>query len=211
MELRRQARQPDRWQPYEPERNYRTYANLEAQASAIDAFESQLIPGVVQTERYARAVIEATLHPNSDVDREIEVRSRRQELPHRPDRPELRLIVSEGAVRQEVGAPAVMEEQIQRLIELAGEPGIAIQLLPFSAGAHVAMTLPAFIVIRVAQHGLATVYAESRASSLFLTNREDLDEYTSLFSKLRGAALDEGRPTRRLLEDVLQIHGSRKD
>src|SRR5690606_41174916 len=70
LELRSQARKPDRWQPYDLERSYRTYANVEADASSIETFQSQLVPGIVQTEAYARAVIEATLRPNSDVDRE---------------------------------------------------------------------------------------------------------------------------------------------
>ncbi|CAM3616448.1 helix-turn-helix transcriptional regulator [Nocardiopsis gilva] len=211
LELRRQARQPDRWQPYELERSYRTYANIEAQASSIDNYQSQLIPGIVQTEAYARAVIEATLHPASEVEREVRVRLERQELMRSPERPELRMVITEGAIRQQVGPVGVMVEQLQRLIELSEQPDITVQVLPFSAGAHVAMTLPAFVILRVAQHGLAAVYTESRASSLFLTNQEDLDQYTAIFDRLRVAALDEGDPTHKLLESVLQVHRSRED
>ncbi|MFD3687885.1 helix-turn-helix domain-containing protein [Nocardiopsis sp. NPDC058631] len=206
LALRKEARQPDRWQPFDLERSYRTYANIESQATSIESYQAQLVPGIAQTEAYARAVIEATLHPTSDVDREIEVRMERQSILKRPDPPELWLIVTEGALRQRVGTADVMVNQVERLIELAQEPNTTIQVLPFSAGAHVAMRIPAFVIMEIASHGVTAVYSEGQTTSMFFTDPEDLAEYTTIFNRLRAASLDEGRPTRDLLERIVQGH-----
>ncbi len=206
LSLRKEARQPDRWQPYGLERSYRTYANIESQATSIEYYQSQIVPGITQTEAYARAVIEATLHPSSDVDREVQARMERQRVLSKPERPDLWLIIAEGALRQQVGTSQVMADQIDRLIELSQEPGITLQVLPFTAGAHVAMRLAGFVIMSIAQHGITTVYIEGQNSGMFFTDSEDLAEYGMIFNRLRAACLDEGRPTRTLLERIARDH-----
>lgn len=206
LALRKEARQPDRWQPFDLERSYRTYANIESQATSIESYQAQLVPGIAQTEAYARAVIEATLHPTSDVDREIEVRMERQNILKRADPPELWLIVTEGALRQQVGTPSTMADQVEHLIEMTQEPTATIQVLPFSAGAHVAMRIPAFVIMEIVPNGVTAVYSEGQTASMFFTAPEDLTEYRTLFNRLRAASLDEGRPTRSLLENIVQDH-----
>ena len=206
LALRKEARQPDRWQPFDLERSYRTYANIESQATSIESYQAQLVPGIAQTEAYARAVIEATLHPTSDVDREIEVRMERQNILKRADPPELWLIVTEGALRQQVGTTSTMADQVEHLIEMTQEPNATIQVLPFSAGAHVAMRLPSFVIMEIVPNDVTAVYAEGQTANMFFTAPEDLAEYRSLFNRLRAAALDEGRPTRSLLETIVQDH-----
>ncbi|MFD0774407.1 helix-turn-helix domain-containing protein [Streptomonospora algeriensis] len=202
LALRKEARQPDRWQPYELERSYRTYANIESQATSIESYQSQLVPGIVQTEAYARAVIEATVLSGGDPERELKVRLERQQVLQASDRPELWLIVAESALRQEVGGPGVMAEQLDYLLALTQEPDITLQVLPFAAGAHVAMRIPAFVILRVEHHGLKAVYTEAQTASLFLTDQDDLREYTNIFNGLRAAAVDQGRPSRRMLEGI---------
>ncbi|MDA8371616.1 MAG: DUF5753 domain-containing protein [Nocardiopsaceae bacterium] len=210
LALRKEARQPDRWQPFDLERSYRTYANIESQANSIESYQSQIIPGIAQTEAYARAVIEATLHPSGDAEKELQVRMERQRILREGERPAFWMIVTEGALHQEVGTPDVMAEQVDHLLDLAREPGVTLQVLPFSAGAHVAMRIPAFVILHVNHHGLTAVYTESQTASLFLTDQPDLDEYAAIFNRLRAAALDEGRPTRKLLERIAVDHRSRK-
>lgn len=206
LALRKEARQPDRWQPYDLERSYRTYANFESQATLIESYQSQLVPGIAQTEDYARAVIRATLHPTSDVDREIKVRMERQRLLASARPPELWLIVTEGTLLQQVGSPTMMAEQVEHLIDLSQEPNITLQILPFSVGAHVAMRIPGFVIMGIAQQGVTAVYAEGQTASMFLTDPEDLSEYGSIFNRLRAASLDEGHPTRKVLERIVREH-----
>lgn len=211
LALRKEARQPDRWQPFDLERSYRTYANIESQATSIEYYASQIIPGIAQTENYSRAIIKATLHPSSDVERELQVRAERKRLLETREHPELWLIISEGALHQEVGSPSTMTEQVAHLLDLAHKPGVTLQVLPFRAGAHVAMRLSSFVVLHVSHHGLTAVYTEGQSSSLFLTDQEGLEEYAALFNRLRASALDEGGPTHKLLEHMVAMHKSRKE
>jgi len=130
----------------------------------------------------------------------------RQRVLSKPERPDLWLIIAEGALRQQVGTSQVMADQIDRLIELSQEPGITLQVLPFTAGAHVAMRLAGFVIMSIAQHGITTVYIEGQNSGMFFTDSEDLAEYGMIFNRLRAACLDEGRPTRTLLERIARDH-----
>ncbi|MDA2810280.1 helix-turn-helix transcriptional regulator [Nocardiopsis sp. RSe5-2] len=204
LELRKQAREPDQWQPYDLERSYRSYANIEAQATSLEMYQSQLIPGLAQTEDYARAVIEATRRPESDVERELQVRLTRQEILQRSDPPNVWMIVTEAALRQQIGGPWLMADQVRHLMDLAQGPRVTLQVLPFSAGAHAALTLTSFVVLRVDQHGLETVYLQGATQHQFLTNEENIAHYSSIFNRLRASALDEGKATSRVLEQVVR-------
>ncbi|MCY9784879.1 helix-turn-helix domain-containing protein [Nocardiopsis sp. EMB25] len=211
LALRKQAREPDRWQPYDLERSYRSYANIEAQATSIEMYQSQLIPGLAQTEDYARAVIEATMRPDSDLDREIQVRLTRQEVLSRPSPPNVWMIVAEAALRQRIGSASLMAAQLEHLIELAHRPTVTLQALPFSAGAHAALTLASFSILRVEHHGLLTVYLQGPSSHMFMSSTENVEHYADVFNRLRAAALDDGKPTLALLERIARDHTQDKD
>jgi transcriptional regulator with XRE-family HTH domain len=118
---------------------YVTFVGYEAAASIIRQFEPTLIPGQLQTEEYARAV---TLEYAADrVDKLVEIRIRRQELLEEPRRLFF-FILDEAAIRRQVGAPtnpAIMRRQLRRLIEIARQPNITIEIVPFSAGVHAGM------------------------------------------------------------------------
>lgn len=121
---------------------YVTFVGYEAAASIIRQFEPTLIPGQLQTEEYARAV---TLEYAADrVDKLVEIRIRRQELLEEPRRLFF-FILDEAAIRREVGAPTnpgIMRRQLRNLIEIARQPNITIEIVPFSAGVHPGMKGP---------------------------------------------------------------------
>ncbi len=121
---------------------YVTFVGYEAAASIIRQFEPTLIPGQLQTEEYARAV---TLEYAADrVDKLVEIRIRRQELLEEPKRLFF-FILDEAAIRRQVGAPTnpgIMRRQLRRLIEIARQPNITIEIVPFSAGVHPGMKGP---------------------------------------------------------------------
>jgi transcriptional regulator with XRE-family HTH domain len=117
------------------------FIELEAPASVSRNFQPLMIPGLLQTEEYARIMLsqlKADL-PGEGVDSLVEVRMRRQELIDRDDSPLLFFILDEAATRRLVGGADVMRRQLLRLTELAGRPRITIEVLPFSAGAHEGM------------------------------------------------------------------------
>jgi transcriptional regulator with XRE-family HTH domain len=111
-------------------------------ASIVRQVESLLIPGILQTEEYARAVLEGYEVAPDRIDRIWEARQERQDLLDRPDSPEMFFILDEAAVRRAVGGEKVMRRQLQRLVELNAMPRVTVQVIPFDVGAHKAMRGP---------------------------------------------------------------------
>lgn len=114
------------------------YISLEAEARSINAFHLHLIPGLLQSDECARAVIASGISQGKapDVDGLAEIRGRRQQILFAENPPHLWAIVSEAALRQQFGGSDVMNAQLSRLIELSALPNVTLQILPFSAGAH---------------------------------------------------------------------------
>ncbi|MDE3725079.1 DUF5753 domain-containing protein [Nocardiopsis sp. N85] len=193
------------------ERGHRSYANIEAQVTAIEMYQSQLIPGPAQTEEYARALIRATMRPDSDLDREIQVRLTRQEVVNRPTPPNVWIIVAEAALRQRIGSASVMADQVEHLMELAQLPAVTLQVLPYGAGAHAALTLASFSILRVEHHGLLTVYLQGPSSHTFMSGSENIEHYTNIYNRLRAAALNDGSLTLALLKRIAREHDQDKE
>jgi hypothetical protein len=180
LNLAREANTPGWWHAYsdilpawlEP------YVGLEAAASVIRTYQIQIIPGLLQTEGYARALIrQGSAASEEEIARRSELRSSRQEVLRRPDSPQLWVVVDEGALRRPVGSREVVREQIKHLIEVADHPAVTLQILPFSAGAHSAMGGP-FTILRFAEPDLAdVVYIEQLTSALYLDKPVEVDSY----------------------------------
>jgi transcriptional regulator with XRE-family HTH domain len=135
------------WSSYKDDldEEFRAYLAYESSASILRQFHPLLIPGQLQTEDYARAVL-AAYGDSEKVDTLLEVRLERQELLERPDHPEMFFIVDEAAIRRWVGGPAVMRAQLRKLRDFAQRPRITVQVLPFTLGAHAGMKGP-FVIL----------------------------------------------------------------
>ncbi len=116
------------------------FFGYEATASIIRQVELNVLPGLLQTDEYTRAILTAQGIESYRVDRLIESRRDRQELLERPDAPEVFFIVDEATLRRTMGGPAVMRRQLDRLVEVAKQPNVAFQVLPFTLGAHAALS-----------------------------------------------------------------------
>ena len=114
----------------------RTLFGYEAAAKTIYKYEPTFIPGLLQTEEYATAVLRAVGHTDHEIERMVRGRLERQELLDKGSRPELQFILGEAAVSRVVGGPGVMHHQLERLKDLAARPRISLQILPFEVGAH---------------------------------------------------------------------------
>jgi transcriptional regulator with XRE-family HTH domain len=187
IQVAREARKRGWWQAYDdilPEW-FEVYVGLEAEAAQIQSFEPQLVPGLLQTEDYARAVIRVE-HPDSDeVARRVELRMRRQQTENPP---RLWVILDEAVLRRPVGGRATMKAQLKKIAETAGKPGNTIQVLPFAVGEHGSMG-SAFSILTFAEPmdpGL--VYVETRAGSLYLEGQQ-VREYSAVFQHLVATAL----------------------
>jgi transcriptional regulator with XRE-family HTH domain len=190
--LLRDARQRGWLQAYESDlpELYTTYIGLEGEARFVWNYESLYVPGLLQTEEYARAVIRAGLPTATpaEVERRAEVRTARQAVLYGDSPLELWAIVDEAALRRQVGGSAVMKEQLGHLLESADLPNVTLQALPFSAGAHAGMP-GSFVFMQFDDATIPDViYIDSMAGDLFLETDADLRRYRLAFEHLRAAA-----------------------
>ncbi|MGW2516369.1 helix-turn-helix domain-containing protein [Streptomyces sp. NPDC001617] len=170
---------------------YRDFISLESQASAMRTLETSVVPGLLQTPEYARAVTRAAVDGLDDerLDALVEVRLARQDV-LRSDPPlELSAVLDEAVLHREIGGPDVMARQRERLLEAALLPQVRLQVLPFTAGAHVGVTGPFVIFSFSSTSDLDVVVLDHLTSSLYLERKEDLRAYTEAFDALRIHAL----------------------
>ena len=166
---------------------------LEAEARTIRAYEPELVPGLLQTEAYARALLRAWKPAWSagEIDRRAEVRLGRQEILTRsdPPAPEASFVINEAVLRRPVGEHEVMREQIEHLAKDREPANITIQILPFNAGAHPAMA-GAFHMLTFSDPGdLGIVHVEGTVSAVTLEKPEELRSYDEVWGMLQAKAL----------------------
>jgi transcriptional regulator with XRE-family HTH domain len=164
------------------------YISLETNATDIWTFQLHLIPGLLQIEPYAHAVITSgiSLGKPPDVDGLLAVRMRRQQILTGPDAPRLWAIVSEAALRQQVGGAETMRAQLRRLIEVSEQANVTLQVLPFSAGAHPSVN-GSFTIL--ATNDLSVVLVENLTTAWYLEHDDDIQRYDRVFDHLRATAL----------------------
>lgn len=136
-ETREEARKRGWWSTYRLPSWFQDYVGMEADAIRVRTFELELIPGLLQTESYARAinVIGSHMTEPSEVDRKVAARLRRQSRLHEPEPLQVHAVISEAALHR-CADPAIARDQMAHLIETSEKPNITIQVLPFSAGFH---------------------------------------------------------------------------
>ncbi|WP_067459356.1 helix-turn-helix domain-containing protein [Actinomadura macra] len=193
VELARLAREPDWWHQYSGAipKWFQVYVVLEASASHILGYESELVPGIMQTKRYARAILSTTPLPETEekVEERITVRTTRQARLTQAEPLDVRLILNEAVVRRTVGGREIMREQIEHLIKLADLPNVNLQILPFAAGEHGAMH-GAFKLLRFSgPDDSDKVYLEQHIGGLYTQKPHEVDRYTLMFDHLRAQAL----------------------
>jgi transcriptional regulator with XRE-family HTH domain len=210
--LAREARKQGWWHPYSGvlKRPYATYIGLESAAESLRIFEPLTVPGLVQTHAYARAVITANPEISEDeADRLIEVRLRRQDVVFKSDDPlRLWLVLDEAALRREIGGPAVMHEQLQRLLEATTHPRVHLQLLTFGQGSHVGMAGTFGVFAFPDQSDPDIGYVETIAGSLFLERRAEVLAADRALNELCAIALSP-EASRELLTQITADYGQR--
>jgi transcriptional regulator with XRE-family HTH domain len=170
---------------------YRDFISLESQASTMRTLETSVVPGLLQTPEYARAVTRAAVKGLEDgkLNTLVEVRLARQDVLCSNPPLELSAVLDEAVLRRTVGGPAVMERQLERLLEAAHLPHVRLQVLPFATGAHIGITGPFVIFSFPNTSDLDVVVLDHMTSSLHLERKEDLQAYTEAFNTLRIHAL----------------------
>jgi transcriptional regulator with XRE-family HTH domain len=176
------------------------YIGLEAAATRIDWYESELVPGLFQTGDYARALIREHVPDKSDseIDRRVELRLARQAILRRPvDPPVLRVALREPMLRCPVGGVRVMAGQLDRLAEASELPNVSLRVVPVATGLHSGMLSGPFEILRFPVNGNGeeseppTVYTDIYTGALYLDKPHEVNRYDQAFGKIWKTALDD--------------------
>jgi len=190
--LARQARGRGWWHAYGDMIGdaFATYIGLEDEAAGVDTYEGYVIPGLLQTPAYARAVMQARRDdPPETVERGAALRATRQEILDRPEPPTLRAVIDEAALLRPAGDGEAAAGQYRHLLDLAARPSVTVQVLPLDAAPVDGRV--SFTVLRFADPGEpAVTYAELLTEAYLVDRAEDVGRYAAQFDALRGAALD---------------------
>jgi transcriptional regulator with XRE-family HTH domain len=186
------------------------YIGLEEAASSLSWYESELVPGLLQTEGYARTIIEADNPgvPDDEINRRVHLRLARQVLLTRPTAaPDLQLVLSEAILKRPIGGATVMRQQLRRLLEIADLPNVALRMAPFDIGLHPGVISGPFVILRFARNGDGrateppTVYVDGFTGALYLDKVKEIELYDRAFSGIWNAVINEGR-TRAMIHEA---------
>lgn len=187
LRLARNSSLPGWWQSYSDILPHwvEPYFGLEAAASFIREYELQFVPGLLQTEAYARAVIRlGTSVAEEEIVRRAQARISRQEILRRQTPPKIWAVLDESALHRMIGGPEVMKEQLRHLLGMCDHPAVTVQILPFSAGAHRAMG-GAFTILRYDEPDLRdVVFIEQLTSALYLDKQADVESYLKVIEEV---------------------------
>jgi transcriptional regulator with XRE-family HTH domain len=194
VQLAQQARERGWWADYGNvvPKWFIEYIGLESAASAVWTYEQEYVPGLLQTKGYTDAMTVAATSPGTSESAEgfARVRATRQQRLSGETPMVLRTVLSEAVLHRTVGGPDVMREQVARLRDAMSQPNISVQILPFSAGAHPAMTGP-FTMLRFPERSMDMVYVELRGGAVYLERPVDVDTHEAIFERLSDLALSE--------------------
>ncbi len=193
VQLARESRQKGWWHAYSDaiQPRFATFIGLESAACEIRIYEVALIPALLQTADYARAVITAgSVGADGEAaERTLAVLMARQPLLTGDDPPRLWAVLDEAALRRRVGGSGLMRLQLEHLLGLSGLANVALQVLPFGAGAHPAMGRPFVILAFPERADPDVVYLEDLTSALYVEDVDEVDRYNVFFNHLRATAL----------------------
>ncbi|MGH3121348.1 MAG: helix-turn-helix domain-containing protein [Trebonia sp.] len=208
--LARQAKRPGWWKGMAEAlpSGFAVHLELESTALGIRTFAEQFVPGLWQTEGYARAVLGArslTSTPEQ-IERQVTVRMRRKQVLDRdaPPPPQMWVILDEAVIRRAVGGRDVMRAQLERLSEVSSQPWVTLQVLPFSAGAHMA-AYGAFSLFDPSDPAFPVTASTDRpAGTLIEDDPSSIAQYTRIFDHLRATALNPAE-SRALISEAISL------
>jgi transcriptional regulator with XRE-family HTH domain len=188
LELARRANVRGWWHQHGPVLPswFEMYLGLEQAASVIRTYQVQFVPGLLQSEEYARGVILVGHEddPAEEIDRRVQLRLARQKMLTEPGAARLWAVIDEAALRRPFGPPRVMRAQLRHLLEVSELPNVTVQVMPFRFGGHAAVG-GAFTILRFAEPDLPDiVYVEQLDSAIYLDKRTDVERYLAVMQRV---------------------------
>ncbi|AXK86990.1 helix-turn-helix domain-containing protein [Nocardia farcinica] len=178
------------------------YIGLEEAARQLAGYENELVPGLLQTEAYARALLGAA-HPDAtatEIDRRVALRSRRQALLTRPGAPlRLDVVVAEAVLHKRIGGRAVAAEQLAHLRRMCELPTVRLRVVPAASDYHAGMATSRFAILEfplgdVAQPEPPVVYVEAFTGPVYLDKDAEIERYRRAFASIAAVAVDARAP-----------------
>ena len=193
IEMAREGHRKGWWAVYDDvlPTGFDVYVGLEAEAAALRVFEDQVVHGLLQTESYARTVMNCVRRSQDpgQIDRAVELRMARQRVLAGSDPLRLWCILDEPVISRAIGGPEVMREQLTRLLGASHQPNVTLQVLPLSSGVHPALNGP-FCILEFPERGdQDVVYTEGVAGHAYLERDAEVRFCAEVFDLLRAAAL----------------------
>ena len=167
---------------------FRSFVALEKQACRFTHVSMLIVPGLLQTPDYIRALVNST---DRDTGQVLETRLARQQQLTEPDAPNFRFLIDELALRRRMGGREVMDAQLARLIQLSAYPNISVRVIPADVGPHAGIG-GSFIVLDLPQ-GPSHVYVESIEMGVILSRQDELEQFIDATNELSDCVLSEGR------------------
>lgn len=206
LDLARQAKVQGWWDPYKSTLppKYADYIGLESAASRVRNAELVVVPGLLQTEAYARALLQHGMHAftSEEVESRVAVRLRRQQNLLQRSEAHLEVILDESVLRRVVGNSAVMRHQLAHILTCAEQSNVTIQILPLANGAH-AGTSGSFVILDYPAESMASIpYVETVAGDLYLEKRGDIDTCNEVWNYMADRSLTEADSTMLLTQTM---------
>jgi transcriptional regulator with XRE-family HTH domain len=204
--LARQSRERTWWTDYRDVMRPGNFVGLEAEASSMRVWEPVVLPGLLQTEAYMRALMRTgrSSDPPENIDRRVALRIKRQDRLKGPSPLTLSAIVDESVIRRVVGGADVMGDQLRHLLGQAQLPNVILRVLPLDAGEHLFLSGPAALLeFRETTHS-DVVYLEGLAGDYYEEQPLEVARYRNEFERLSTMALDR-RMSVKMIESILDI------
>jgi transcriptional regulator with XRE-family HTH domain len=194
MTMSRESRSVDRRNPSTIPAKLQTFLALESTAVTMRCFEATLVPGLLQTQEYARALIRSQpAFSAAEVEERVMLRMERQRRLTSRFRPiQAHFIIDENVLWRPIGSPAERERQLARLVELARLPNVTLQVIPYDAGAYLGMEASTVTLLGFEDGAKQTMtcYLEGLYSELFLRGHSEIDTFSKTFDRMKEVALD---------------------
>ncbi|WP_371685827.1 DUF5753 domain-containing protein [Micromonospora sp. MW-13] len=167
---------------------FRPWQEIEREAVSLRWYESMVLPGLLQTEAYARAVLGGTgLIALGDVERHLATRLARQDILRRDDPPQFTAVVDEAVLRRPVGGPETMRGQLHALVAACGQPHVRVHVVPSRVGAYAGLNGP-FVIAASVDHRLAG-YLDNQLQGQVVSDPDDIAAILGAWENVRGEAL----------------------
>lgn len=202
--LAKDARQRGWWSKYKEVFTDRALPDFESEASLIQTFQAQMVPGLLQTPEYVEALLRGGRYSSPEIiQRKVEARLARRNILTKPEPARLRAVIDEGALRRVIGSHNVLKGQLAHLLYMAQLPNVDVQVLPFEAGSHAAMCSPFTLLNFPEPLDLPIVFIETASDGIFLEDPDEVGKHAATFGDAQGSALSTSRSAS-FITDILK-------